>query len=142
MASSMRPSSRTSCSVSCRSQKSSAQSPPRERAVRRARSASRADTTGVRVIVSVLLMPSPLVAADGGGGMVRRLVADDSDRDVTIARSVVLREVDALPCAEQELAGMYREAYVVAGQHGFDVRVGISLSVVELLFARHELSEV
>src|SRR5216683_4750982 len=137
----MRPSSRTSCSVSCRSQKSSAQSPPRERAVRSARSASRADTTGVRVIVSVLLMPSPLVAADGGGGMVRRLVADDSDRELTFARSVVLREEDALPCAEQELAIMHGQAHVVPGQHCFDVRVGVALGMLEIFLARDELSE-
>ena len=61
---------------------------------------------------------------------------------MTLARSVVVREVDTLPLTEHGLAVTHGERHIVAGQHTFDVRVGISLGMTELLLARHELSEV
>src|SRR6266478_4291333 len=54
--------------------------------------------------------------------MVRLSVADDSYRHMTLAWSVVLREVEALPRTEQELAIMHWQAHIVPGQHGLDVR--------------------
>src|SRR6476661_288318 len=74
--------------------------------------------------------------------MVRRSVADDSNGGVTLAGSIELREVDALPLAEYELGIAHRDRHIVAGQHRFDVRVRISLRVAELFLTRHELSEM
>jgi release factor glutamine methyltransferase len=74
--------------------------------------------------------------------MVRRLFADDSNGGMTFAWPVEVREVDALPGTEYELAIAHRETHIVPCQHGFDVRVGISLGVMEVLVERHELSEL
>src|SRR5712692_3181593 len=74
--------------------------------------------------------------------MVRLSVAEDGYEGVTLAWSVVVRDIDALPRAERELAVAHREAHIVSGQHGFDVRVGVSLGMLELFLARHELSKL
>ena len=74
--------------------------------------------------------------------MVRRLIADDSNGRVTLARSVVIGEEDPLPGTKNELAVTHRKRYVVPCQHGFYVRVGISLLVPEFVVARYELSEL
>src|SRR5438046_4129537 len=87
-------------------------------------------------------MPSPLCRGEAATRMLSRGVADDSYGGMTLARTVVVREVDALPCAEQRLAVTHRQRHVVPGQHTLDVRIGISLGVAELFLAWHELSEV
>lgn len=54
--------------------------------------------------------------------MVRRSVADDSYGRAALTWSIELREVHALPCAEHELAFVYRKRYIVTNDDRFDVR--------------------
>ena len=61
--------------------------------------------------------------------MVRLLIADDSNGGMTVAWPVVIGEVNPLPRSEEQRAVTHRQRDVVAGQHRFDVRVGISLGV-------------
>src|SRR5256712_7863701 len=62
--------------------------------------------------------------------MVRRLVADDSYGRVALARTVELREVDALPRAEDELAIAHGQRHRAPDEHRFHVRGTIALRMV------------
>ena len=97
---------------------------------------------GSGVAVSVLVMPSPLCRREAARWMLSRGVADDGYGRVALTRSVVVGDVDPLPCAEHQLAIAHRQRHIVPRQHTFDVRVRISLGMTELFLARHELSEV
>ncbi len=74
--------------------------------------------------------------------MVRRSVADDSYGRASLTRSVELREVHALPCAEVERAFVYRKRHTAAHEDAFDVRRGISLRMTEVAVLRNELREL
>src|SRR5437899_10633913 len=74
--------------------------------------------------------------------MVRRSVADDSYGRAPLTRSVELGEVDALPCAEHELAFVYRKRHIVTDEHRFDVRRGISFAMTVVSVLRNELREL
>src|SRR2546429_2409452 len=129
-------SSRTSCKVSCRSQKSSAQSPPREGAVRSACCASRALTDGCRVKVIAMCGPplprrNPMV----------RLIADDGDRRAPLAWTIELRDVDPLPCPERDGPVAHREGHRIADEHGLHVRRPVPFGVRVLRAAWHRALE-
>src|SRR5207245_5485717 len=62
--------------------------------------------------------------------MVRRLVADDSYGRVALARTVELREVDALPRAEDELAIAHGQRHRAPDEHRFHVRGAVALRMV------------
>src|SRR5439155_2279352 len=74
--------------------------------------------------------------------MVRRSVADDSYGRAPLTWSVELGEVNALPCAEHELAFVYRERHIVTDEHRFDVRRGISFGMTIISVLRNELREL
>src|SRR5687768_17182346 len=74
--------------------------------------------------------------------MVRRSVADDSYGRASLARSIELREVHALPRAEHELALVYRKRHVVTNEDRFDVRGGISFRMTVVTVLRNDLSEL
>lgn len=58
------------------------------------------------------------------------------------SRSVELREVNALPPTELELAITYRDRHIGADEGRLDMRVRVSFSVLELIVMGHELSEM
>src|SRR6266516_3125554 len=74
--------------------------------------------------------------------MVRRSVADDSYGRGALSWSIELSEVNALPCAEHELAFMYRKRHIVTDEHRFDVRRGISFGMTVVAVLRNELCEL
>src|SRR5713226_163004 len=73
--------------------------------------------------------------------MVRRSVADHSYGRATITWSVEFREVNALPCADHELAVAYRKRHSASHEYRLDVRGRISLGVAEFLVPRNKLVE-
>src|SRR5437867_1724137 len=62
--------------------------------------------------------------------MVRRLVADVRYGRVALARTVELREVDALPRAEDELAIAHGQRHRAPDEHRFHVRGAVALRMV------------
>jgi len=74
--------------------------------------------------------------------MVRRSVADDSYGRAPLTWSIELGEVDALPCAEHELALVYRKRHIVTDEHRFDVRGGISFRMTVVAVLRNDLREL
>src|SRR3954462_9529972 len=91
-------------------------------------------------------MPSPLVSLmsldRAPRQILRRAVADDSNGRVTLSRSVEISEINSLPRTEHELASAHRKRHVVPRQYRFDVRVGVSLGVMELGITRDQLCEM
>src|SRR5688500_15362031 len=74
--------------------------------------------------------------------MVRRSVADDSYGRAPRARSIELSEVHTLPCAQHELALVYRKRHVVTYEDRFDVRSGISFRMTVVTVLRNDLREL
>src|SRR5687767_11384822 len=74
--------------------------------------------------------------------MVRRSVADDSYGRASLAWSIELREVHALPRTEHELALVYRKRHIVTYEDRSDVRSGISFRMTVVTFLRNDLREL
>src|SRR5438445_7934421 len=67
--------------------------------------------------------------------------ADDSYGRAPLTRPVELREVDALPCAERDLAFSHRERHGVAHENRLDVRGTVSFGVRVARVLRHSAFE-
>src|SRR2546427_3017886 len=73
--------------------------------------------------------------------MVPPSLADDSYGRAPLARPIELGEVDALPCAERDVAFSHRERHGVAHENRLDVRGTVSFGVRVARVLRHSAFE-